>query len=139
MEESRTSTETIDIASTIEKLADIERFIDNICEQYKVNEDFYGNILISLTEAVNNAIRHGNGGNPDLRVKVDFALEGKEMIFTVRDQGKGFDHESLPDPTDPENIEKPDGRGVFLIQNLSDGVEFSDNGSTVEMRFKLTS
>ena len=55
----------------------------------------------------------------------------------MRDEGRGFDYNSLPDPTQPENLTRIGGRGVFLIHQLSDGVDYQDNGSTVEMRFSL--
>jgi serine/threonine-protein kinase RsbW len=66
-----------------------------------------------------------------------YEVKGDKIIFVVSDQGPGFDFEHLPDPTDPENIEKPHGRGVFLMRALADSVEFSDHGATVAMAFSL--
>ena len=60
-----------------------------------------------------------------------------EPSLAIKDEGEGFDFNNLPDPTAPENLEKPTGRGVFLMKNLSDLVVFSDNGSVVEIHFKL--
>ena len=61
------------------------------------------------------------------------------MFFTIQDEGPGFDFDNLPDPTDPQNIEKPHGRGVFLMKNLSDKIEFFDGGSTVKIEFNIGS
>jgi serine/threonine-protein kinase RsbW len=115
-----------------------EKLVDDVCAKFQVNEDYYGNILIALTEAVNNAINHGNRQNPQKQVDIEFFSNGDHSLhFIVKDQGEGFDYEHLPDPTDPANIEKISGRGVFLMRNLADEVEFSDNGATVEMVFKV--
>ncbi len=128
----------IDFQSKVENLSLVERFIDNVCEVNKVNQDFYGNILIALTEAVNNAIYHGNHNDPSKKVIVSFKSGKDCLAFCVEDQGKGFDYNALPDPTDPEHIEKPNGRGVFLMRNLADKVEFHENGRKVELQFNLS-
>ena len=96
-----------------------------------------GTLHVALTEAVNNAIHHGNGLDPAKSVTVGYVVKGDRIIFMVQDQGPGFDHDHLPDPTDPQNIEKPHGRGVFLMRALADSVEFSDHGATVAMAFSL--
>lgn len=123
--------------SKAENLNQVEELINNLCKKFEVNEDYYGNILIALTEAVNNAIHHGNKSNPNKEVKVKFSADGPLLKFTIKDDGPGFDFENLPDPTDPKNIEKPHGRGVFLMRNLADEIEFNDDGSTVVMHFNL--
>lgn len=123
--------------SKAENLNLVEKLIDDVCEKNSVNEDYYGNILIAITEAVNNAIHHGNKSNPDKKVNVSYTSTPEKLLFTIQDEGPGFDYENLPDPTDPQNIEKPHGRGVFLMRNLSDEIEFSDGGSTVVMKFKV--
>jgi serine/threonine-protein kinase RsbW len=78
---------------------------------------------------------HGNYNDEDKKVKVEVAKEDQKVIFIVSDEGKGFDFDNLPDPTAPENIEKPDGRGIFLMKNLSDEVNFDLNGSKVSITF----
>lgn len=124
--------------STSENISLVEKLINRICSDHHVSEDHYGNILVALTEAVNNAILHGNKSNPSKNIDVVFRSGEKKLTFTVKDQGDGFDFDSLPDPTNPENIEKPNGRGVFLMRHLADKVEFSDNGSTVSLDFFLS-
>jgi len=125
------------IASTPENIVLLETFIDQVKEAENVGDDVYGNIIISMTEAVNNAIIHGNECDPNKEVTVSYRREGNKLIFTVTDTGSGFDFNNLPDPTDPENLEKLTGRGVFLMSQLSDLLVFSDSGSTVEMHFKI--
>lgn len=128
----------IEFPAKPENLALAEKLIDEVCAQYQVPESLYGNILIALTEAVNNAIHHGNQEDPDKQVVLGYAVDGDQATFVVSDQGPGFDFEHLPDPTDPQNIERPHGRGVFLMRALADKVEFTDNGATVSITFDLT-
>ncbi|WKZ65589.1 MAG: ATP-binding protein [Flavobacteriales bacterium] len=128
-------TERIEFPAKAENIALAEKLIDEACSRYSVHESRYGNILIALTEAVNNAIHHGNGLDPSKSVTLGYQATDDQIIFVVRDEGAGFDYQHLPDPTDPQNLEKPHGRGVFLMRALADAVEFSDNGATVAMSF----
>jgi len=129
---------TVNFESKADNIVVAEKLVDDVCAKFNVNEDHYGNILIALTEAVNNAINHGNRQNPQKQVDIEFFSNGdKSLHFVVKDQGEGFDYEHLPDPTDPANLEKISGRGVFLMRNLADEVEFRDNGATVEMVFQV--
>ena len=127
----------ISIGSNPDNIIEVESFIEQIRETVSIGDDVYGNIMISLTEAVNNAIIHGNENDAAKLVEISAKKEGDVLSFTVSDQGKGFDVDHLPDPTDPENLEKLTGRGVFLMQQLSDKLKFSNGGSTVEMQFKV--
>lgn len=126
---------SIEIASSLENITEVEEMIDGVCEDLSLGEDYYGNILIAVTEAVNNAIIHGNESKTERKVNVDVVQDGKKIVFSVWDEGAGFDFNNLPDPTAPENLEKPDGRGIFLMKNLSDGVEFVGTGSKVKITF----
>lgn len=125
----------IEIASKLDKLPEVEALIDRVSEEYGFNEDSYGNVLIAVTEAVNNAIIHGNKYSDSKIVKIQVSKSEVGVVFTIMDEGEGFDFLNLPDPTAPENIEKPDGRGIFLMKNLSDGVAFDSNGSKVSITF----
>jgi serine/threonine-protein kinase RsbW len=125
------------IDSSADNLRLVERLIEDVCEIYNVSEDNYGNILIAVTEAVNNAIYHGNKGNPGKSVQIGFENLDKKITFTVSDEGPGFDYKNLPDPTDPKNIDKVNGRGVFLMKHLADKVEFNNDGKEVLLTFVL--
>ena len=125
------------LSSDPRNVARVEAFVERIANQYKIAPDMYGNILISLTEAVNNAIIHGNGNDETKTVEVLLKETEDTIALRVRDEGRGFDFNNLPDPTAPENLTTIGGRGVFLMHQLSDSVDYEDNGSTVEMRFRL--
>ena len=131
------NTISIQVPSILENIRMIESFIDNAKEKFDLDDDIYGNIMIAVTEAVNNAIKHGNSGNKSKNVYLSLSLDESLIKFTIKDEGTGFNYESLPDPTAPENLEKPGGRGIILMKHLSDEVEFKDNGSVVELSFYM--
>ncbi|TVR77868.1 MAG: ATP-binding protein [Chitinophagaceae bacterium] len=127
----------ISISSKPENINKVEAFLDEMYNKFSVKEDIFGNMLISLTEAVNNSIIHGNELDDSKLVTVVCKYDGEKMVFLVSDEGEGFDYENLPDPTSPENLEKLTGRGVFLMKQLSDEVEYTNGGNTVALTFKL--
>lgn len=129
--------EMLTLASDPKNVARLEPFVERVFEQYKLDPEIYGNILISLTEAVTNAIIHGNENDRSKLVRVQMKKIRKKLAFLISDEGPGFDFDRLPDPTAPENLLKIGGRGVFLMRQLSDEVQFLDNGSTVQIKFNL--
>ncbi len=128
---------SIEIPSLSENIRMIESFIDNAKDQFNLNDDIYGNIMIAVTESVHNAIQHGNSGDVKKSVYLSLTLQENVIRFTVQDEGPGFSYENLPDPTSPENLERPGGRGIFLMKHLSDEVNFLKNGRVVELVFYI--
>jgi serine/threonine-protein kinase RsbW len=127
--------EKVCIPSELSSVSLVEAMIDKVCGSLGVHEDAYGNILIAVTEAVNNAVIHGNCFQRDLQIDVEVLDYNDRLCFTVKDKGQGFDYTNLPDPTAPENIEKENGRGIFLIKNLADELVFDDGGRVVNIFF----
>jgi serine/threonine-protein kinase RsbW len=127
----------LNIPSKIENLRIVEKAIDEISAEFNLNSELYGNVLIATIEAANNAILHGNKLDESKNVNITFNVEPKYLTIVIKDQGKGFDFSNIPDPTAPENIEKINGRGIFLMSKLSDKIEFLDNGSTIQLHFNL--
>ncbi|MDI1354315.1 MAG: ATP-binding protein [bacterium] len=130
-----TKHQTLKISSNTQSLRLVERLIEDVCQVYGVNEDCYGNMLIAVTEAVNNAIQHGNQNNLDKAVRIGFESDDNKLTFSITDEGPGFDFSNLPDPTDPANLDKVSGRGVFLMTQLSDGIKFEESGKRVLLSF----
>ena len=128
---------SIEIPSLAENIRIVESFVDNAKDKYSLNDDLYGNIMIAVVESVNNAILHGNGGDKAKVVTLTAILNEQQISFTVQDQGSGFDQSDLPDPTAPENVANPGGRGIFLMKHLADEVNFSDEGRKVELTFYI--
>lgn len=120
-----------------ENIRIVESFIDNAKEKFKLDDDIYGNIMVAVTESVNNAIRHGNKNDKKKNVYLSLSLNENLIKFIIKDEGIGFDYHNLPDPTAPENIDKPSGRGIFLMKHLSDEVIFKNKGSEVELCFYI--
>jgi len=125
------------IPSITENIRIIESFIDNAKEKFMLDDDIYGNIMIAVTESVNNAILHGNKSDRNKNVTLSLSLNNNVINFKIKDEGIGFNFHNLPDPTSPKNIDKPSGRGIFLMKHLSDEVNFSNNGSIVELSFYM--
>ena len=131
------NTISIQVPSIAENIRMIESFIDNAKERFHLDDDIYGNIMIAVTEAVNNAIKHGNANDKGKNVHLALSLDESMIRFVVKDEGEGFDYEKLPDPTSPKNLEKLGGRGIFLMKHLSDEVDFKDKGRVVELSFYI--
>lgn len=125
------------ITSSQESVLLVEKLLQELSAPYYVNEDVYGNMLVALTEAITNAIQHGNKFDMDKHVSIKCDAINDGIRFTVSDMGPGFDYNDVPDPTMPENIEKPNGRGVFLMRHLADKMAYENNGCTVLLDFKL--
>lgn len=125
----------LQIPSLTENIRIVESFIDNVKDKFQIDDDIYGNIMVAVTESVNNAIRHGNKLDKSKNVFLTVDCEENKLKFTVEDQGAGFDYTSLPDPTAPENLDKLGGRGIFLMKHLCDEVSFENEGRKVEMVF----
>jgi len=127
--------DSLSIPSDFGSISKVEVLIDDVCAKLQVNEDYYGNVLIAVTEAVNNAIQHGNKMSEGLNVDLLVGDKETDFCFSVKDYGEGFDFNQLPDPTAPENIEKENGRGIYLMKSLSEEVEFNNGGSKVDIYF----
>lgn len=125
------------INSRIENLRKVEKLVDELSAEYNISTDIYGNVLIAVLEAANNAILHGNKLDEGKMVKINMGIDEDVLKFRIEDEGPGFDYKNVPDPTAPENIENVNGRGIFLMEKLSDKMEFTRNGATVELEFNL--
>lgn len=125
------------IESCTNGVLEVESFIDEFRQHNKIDDEIFGNILVAVTEAVNNAIIHGNKMDKSKSVRLVIRKRRNVVTCNIKDEGKGFDYNNLPDPTAPENIECLGGRGVFLMKHLADLVVFSSDGSNVEIQFRV--
>jgi serine/threonine-protein kinase RsbW len=125
----------IRIESKLSNLRIVENTVDEITSEIGISYNNYGKVLISMLEAVNNAIIHGNNSSPDKFVDVSISFKKGCLKITVRDQGSGFEPGKVPDPTLPKNIEEVNGRGVFIMSRLSDEIKFSKKGNSVTLVF----
>jgi len=128
-----------EFTSNFQNINFAETVLSEISEKRFISEELYGNILLSVSEAINNAIVHGNKFDPKKKVVIQYELTDTNLLISVIDEGLGFDVNLVEDPTQQGNIEKLYGRGVFIILNLCDKVEFEFlKGQIVRMSFNLS-
>ncbi|SEN25501.1 serine/threonine-protein kinase RsbW [Mucilaginibacter gossypiicola] len=140
MEEANVQTSelyTLQLPSKPESITLLEQLIEEIADKYHVAEDTFANMMTCLNEAVINAIMHGNKQDETKKVIVNAEVDPKRIIWTVTDEGPGFDYNNLADPTAPENLENLTGRGVFIIKHLADQCIFNASGNEIELHFKI--
>lgn len=126
----------ISVPSSLEYLRDVDEFVEGKLKKLGLDQSQLADVAISVTEAVTNAIVHGNKNDRKKRVEIDLRIKSSEIMVTVKDQGDGFDPESLSSPVEGENILKKVGRGVFILKSLMDKVNFifqPEGGTIVKM------
>lgn len=127
----------VKLSSVLENIAQLEIIVQRIFDRYDLPQDRYPDVLISITEAVNNAICHGNNfdENKSVNIQVHHDLDG--LKITISDEGKGFDLNAVADPTSDTRLNMTGGRGIFLIHHLADDVTYLNQGRTVDIVFNL--
>lgn len=120
--------------STLETVDKSEQAATEVATENGFSEDEILQIAMAVREAAVNAVLHGNGYDPDKKVRLDFELRGHDLIITIRDQGKGLDLSKVPDPLSPENLLKTSGRGIFLIRSFMDAVEINPSQTGTEIK-----
>lgn len=120
-------------------LTEIEGLLKIVQNTFGFNKEKFYEILVAITEAVINAIQHGNKNDPSKKVVLNIFAEKGKMTVEIQDEGKGFDASLIQDPRTPENIIKERGRGIFLIRTFADSVhiETGKDGTKVTMTFRI--
>jgi serine/threonine-protein kinase RsbW len=124
------------LPSHIEAVADAATALTDFVKNCGASEEAGFGIEMAVREAVTNAMVHGNQEDEAKQVEVIFNCHGNELEVEVRDQGIGFDPSAVPDPTDPENLMKTSGRGIFLMRTFMDEIEYQarpEGGTVVRM------
>ena len=119
------SLKKLELPSCADSLQEALEAMEEIANQIGLSLDGSEEMAIALTEALNNAIFHGNGGVPEVPVIVHFERVGDHFQVQVGDRGSGFDPDLVPDPRAEENIYKPSGRGILMMQVMVDEVHFN--------------
>ena len=136
----RNSLLRLSIGSDLEQVDLVGIVIESTLEQIGVDSDHSHWLVMSVREAVINAVVHGNRRDADKRVVVKVDLDGSDFVVRIRDEGEGFDPDSLPDPTAAENLLRPSGRGIFMMRQFADSIEYSfpaKGGTVVTMRKRI--
>ena len=127
----------IQFASCVSNVSEVENCLLKLKIKFDIEEELFLNIKMATVEAVSNAILHGNCNDVSKSVSLEIYKSEGHLKFIIVDQGSGFNHIKVPDPTHPDNIEKPGGRGVFIIKQLADTVVYCEDGRKVEIDFKI--
>ena len=128
---------TLQLPSKPESITQLETLIEHIADKHNVSEDTFANMMTCLNEIAINAIVHGNKLDESKKVIVNAEVDSKRVVWTITDEGEGFDYDHLPDPTAEENLENLTGRGVFIVKQLADQCVFNTKGNEVELHFKI--
>ena len=140
MKRTQPRTVRIDIASRFEMLEMVQTVLTHVTTMLRLDEDAAHYVSVAIRESVVNAIKHGNRGDADKRVAVEFLLHPGALEVTVQDEGTGFDPETVPNPLAEENLLKADGRGIFFMRSFMDEVSYAfpaRGGTVVRMLKKL--
>lgn len=124
----------ITIPSLLEKIQEVEVFAEKIAQRIDFSEEEKDSLAIAVTEAVSNAIIHGNRKDKKKKVQVRFSLTDNSITVYIKDEGEGFDPEKISNPLEPENILRESGRGIFILKALMDEVEFDFSGKGTEVK-----
>ena len=119
-----------------ENIRIIEPIIENLKYSIELGEDMIANIIAAVSEAIHNAIVHGNENRIEAMVKFTMTVQKECIQFSIEDEGNGFDTSLIPNPTDPSNLENLRGRGVYIIQALCDKAQFDSSLGKVLLEFK---
>jgi len=128
-----------EIFSDPELMPEVEQFVLDVAEEVGLNENKFNNIALAVAEAISNSIKHGNKNDKNKKVFIKIEVKNDQMIVTLKDEGTGFDPNTVPDPTRPENILKESGRGVHIMRSLLDDLRynFTPNGTEIILIINL--
>ena len=130
----------LELPTDIQSIEGAVEFVMGRCSCFSEQERKLNlNFRVGLTEALSNAMLYGNADDPSQSVRLEVTIESGRLKATVRDQGAGFDPASIPDPTRPENVCQPCGRGLYLMRQLLDEVCYNDRGNEVTLVLRLDS
>ena len=129
--------QTLTLQSTYEEVERVDHLLTALQEELGFNDEFYARLMLAVSEAATNGILHGNKLEESKTVTIKAYKDQDKLIFESKDQGEGFDPEEIPDPLAEENLLKPSGRGVFLMKEYADEVDYSENGTKLKLVFNL--
>ena len=123
------------IGSQKSELNRVESFVQDVWGYYDLPQDCFNRIFLCISEAVYNAITHGNKGFQYKNIQLKLECDNEAIYVEIADEGEGFDHENVADPTVKENLLKESGRGIHIIKSLANKVEFNREGNCI--RFQI--
>lgn len=129
--------EILIIKSDKSEIRRVESFLTDLFDKYYLPKNQFNRVYLCISEAIVNSIQHGNENNCSKCIKIKLGYYDYRMDIEISDEGKGFDHNKISDPTDIENIKKESGRGIHIIKSLCDQIEFKNSGSCIRIIMKV--
>lgn len=123
----------LEIKSDPNLLPDVEEFIENISTDINLDKGRLNNLLLSVNEAISNAMKHGNRFDIEKKVTITASLNQSQLRISIKDEGQGFDPDKVPDPTAPENIFKDSGRGLYIMRTCIDDMKYEFHPDGTEL------
>ncbi len=130
---------TLSLKSVPESFNQVEKLIEEICDEYNLNHNYLGCIITSVSEAFQNALAHGNKNVAEKLISISFKKMATGISFSIADEGEGFNYKDIPEVNDKAKELVFPGRGLFLIKSLSDDVTFNEKGNEISLGFKISS
>lgn len=127
----------LELQSSYEELELLEGLLNELQEALNFDNDFYARLMLSVSEAATNAIVHGNKLDSSKKVTIHAEANTHTLSFTITDEGNGFNPEDIPNPLEEDHLLIPSGRGIFLIKEYANGLEYQDDGRTIIITFNL--
>lgn len=129
---------TLRLNSEPQSLNKLEVLIQDVCDEYKLENTHFGCISVAVTEAFQNALVHGNKNDVSKQITISFEKTASGLNFSVEDEGPGFNYSGIPDVKDDGKEKTFPGRGLFLIKSLCDEVVFNEKGNMISLGFKTS-
>jgi len=130
--------EILVIQSDQSELKKVECFLDDFFVKNNLSKKYFNRLYLCVSEAVVNAIKHGNQNDLNKKVTVKIGCLANEIEVLVEDEGDGFERSKLQNPTDQENIKKESGRGIFIIENLTECINFNKKGNCIQFKINCS-
>ena len=123
--------------SSFEEVERLEGILNELQTNLQFDDEMYAKLMLVVSEAVTNGIMHGNKQDASKKVFMDVISNSKTLTFVIKDEGEGFEKQDIPNPLEEENLFNTSGRGVFLMEEYADKVDYSDNGTKLTLQFSI--
>lgn len=125
------------ISSSLNNLEKVRMFLEEVYHESNLNRSSFNRVFLGLSEALTNSIVHGNKFNVSKNISIEVNYLNEELFIEITDEGEGFLMECLKDPTCSEYLKKESGRGIFLIRQFADELNYFEGGRKVRIKYNL--
>lgn len=124
------------IKSDLSELKKVEDFLSDILNEFDLAQKYFNKIYLCVSEAVVNSIKHGNKSDTNKTVSIGINCDVNEINVLIEDEGEGFDINVIENPTLKTNLKNESGRGIFIIKNMSDKLEYNEKGNRIQFKIE---